>query len=247
MRSGQVPRRLGIVWIAMLVVGCANPAPSVKPVPSASQAPSVSPPTSAPPTNQPVPQNQSPGLDGSANTIAFGRRIGSPVVQPNGTILFDGDLFTVGVDGSNLRRLTTSGGGKGSYSWSPDGRQIVFRWDPIGTSIETWNRSDIAIVTVVDLTVTTLAHEAWSPTWSPRGDWIAYYAASDSAPDGFGLYLIRPDGSGNHQILAGDAEYPAGRLTVAAWRSCHSASRQVRHRLLTRSTWSTSTVGTCSG
>ena len=199
-RSGTAQGSVGLVCAIVLVASCSTVVPSVSP------APSVSPPTSRPPTTQPVPQNQSPGLDGSANTIAFGARIGSPVVQPNGTILFDGDLFTVGVDGSNLRRLTSSGGGKASLSWSPDGRHLVFRWDPIGTSIETWNRSDIAIVTLADLTVATLAHEAWSPAWSPLGDWIAYYSA---AADSFGLYLIRPDGSENHQILGGDAEYPA--------------------------------------
>jgi len=125
------------------------------------------------------------------------------VKQPNGTLLGDVDVFTVGVDGSNVRRLTSSGGGKASYSWSPDGRHVVFRWDPSGTD---WNRSDVAIVTVADLKVSTLAHEAWSPAWSPLGDWIAYYSA---AADSYGLYLIRPDGSAKHQILAGDAEYPA--------------------------------------
>jgi TolB protein len=60
-------------------------------------------------------------------------------------------------------------------------------------------------VTVSDLKVRTLAHEAWSPAWSPGGDWIAYYSASAVA---YGLYIIRPDGSDKRQILAGDAEYP---------------------------------------
>jgi Tol biopolymer transport system component len=203
MRSGQLSRALSLSCAATLVVGCANLAPSVRPSSSVEAAPSLSPPASPRlATVQPVPENHSPGLDGRSNTIAFGGRIGSPVVQPDGTLLFDNDIFTVGVDGSNLRRLTSSGGGKASYSWSPDGRQIVFRWDPSGTD---WNRSDIAIVKVADLKVTTLAHEAWSPAWSPHGDWIAYYSA---AADGFGLYLIRPDGSENHQVLAGDAEYP---------------------------------------
>jgi Tol biopolymer transport system component len=192
----------------MLVAGCAqHPVPTVESGPSIGTAPSLAPsmsPLLA--TAEPIQQNQSPGLDGSSNTIAFGARIGSPMEQPNGTILFNNDIFTVGVDGSNLRRLTTSGGGKASYSWSPDGQRIVFRWDPTGID---WNRSDIAIVRVADLTVTTLAHDAWSPAWSPNGDWIAYCAASNAAPDGSGLYLIRPDGSDNHQILAGDAQYPA--------------------------------------
>jgi Tol biopolymer transport system component len=202
-RFGQIPRRLTLGFFSMLLVGCAQPAPWLETSPSVTTAPSFS--SSASPLEtavQPVPQNQSPGLDGSANTIAFGARIGSPVVQPDGTVLFDNDIFAVGVDGTNLRRLTSSGGGKASYSWSPDGERIVFRWDPTGTD---WNRSDIAIVTVADHKVTTLAHEAWSPAWSPLGDWIAYYSA---AAQDFGLYLIRPDGSDNHQILAGDAEYP---------------------------------------
>lgn len=201
MRLGQFPRRVRFVLLSILLVGCAQPAPSVKTAPFLEASPSL--PLR---TAQPIQQNQSPGLDGSANTIAFGAQTGSPVTQPDGTILVDGDIFTVGVDGSNLRRLTSSGGGKASSSWSPDGRQIVFRWDPIGTSIETWNNSDIAIVTLADLKVTTLAHEAWSPAWSPLGDWIAYYSAADQ---GSGLHLTRPDGSEDHQILAGDAEYPA--------------------------------------
>jgi Tol biopolymer transport system component len=204
MRFPQISRRLSLAFFSVLLVGCAHPAPSVEVAPSVATTPFLSPSISPLLSRaQPVQQNRSPGLDGDSNTIAFGGRIGSPVVQPDGTLLFDGDIFTVGVDGRNLRRLTTSGGGKGSFSWSPDGRQIVFRWDPTGTN---WNGSDIAVLTVADFTVTTLAHEAWSPAWSPLGDRIAYYSA---AAEGCGLYLIRPDGSDDHQILAGDAEYPA--------------------------------------
>ena len=99
----------------MLIVGCAS---ALRPNKTLVQAePSLSPSTSPPrSTAEPVQQNQSPRLDGNTNTIAFGGRIGSPVVQADGTLLFDGDIFTVGVDGSNLRRLPSSGGAKGS-SW----------------------------------------------------------------------------------------------------------------------------------
>lgn len=190
MRANRAFLFLFSAGIAMLGAGCAPQTPSALP-------------SSPPATGGPVTMNQSPGLDGPSNTIAFGQRVGAPEVQPNGSILFGVDIFSAGVDGSNLRQLTTSAGGKASYKWSPDGKNVVFRWDPSGHD---WNRSDIAILTVADGSVRTLAHEAWSPAWSPDGAWIAYYRAS---PDRYGLYLIRPDGSEDHQILAGDAEYPA--------------------------------------
>jgi Tol biopolymer transport system component len=146
--------------------------------------------------------NHSPGLDGTSNTIAFGRWVGEGQTINNGAmVVFDSEIFTVGVDGTSERQVTSAGGSNGWPSWSPDGRQIVFRSTPSGTD---GNASDMAVVTVADQKVRVIAHEAWSPAWSPKGDWIAYYAASKQ----FGLNLIRPDGSDDHQILSGDAEYP---------------------------------------
>jgi Tol biopolymer transport system component len=194
-RSRQARRSAGLYCcVVVLLASCSTTAPSV------SQAPSVSPSAIRLPTDQPVPQNHSPGLDGSANTIAFSGRIDSPA---------DGDIYTIGVDGSHLRRLTSSPANEYSPSWSPDGLQIVFRSAPSSKASEQ-GPSDIAVLTLADLRGTFLTHDArlgnWSPAWSPTGEWVAYYSGG---PNGPGLYLIRPDGSENHQILAGDAEYPA--------------------------------------
>ncbi len=193
-----------LVSLATLVASCAAPVPTPQSGPSAGPVVPGSPLASASANSETAEQNHSPALDGTSKTIAFAKAIsriedagaGGPLIR------FNSDIYTVGVDGSNQRRLTDSLGTKGWPSWSPDGRQIVYRWAPEGFD---WNNSDIAIVTVADMQVTTLAHQAWSPAWSPNGDWIAYYSASDR----FGLNLIRPDGSEDHQILAGDAEYPA--------------------------------------
>jgi TolB protein len=43
------------------------------------------------------------------------------------------ELYTMGVDGSGLRRLTNTRGAESSPTWSPDGRQIAFVSDERGS------------------------------------------------------------------------------------------------------------------
>jgi TolB protein len=147
-----------------------------------------------------VPQNHSLALDPKSSTFAFSGRIDSPN---------DGDIYLLDVDGTNLRRLTSAPANEYSPSWSPARDAIVFRSAPSSDPAQQ-GPSDIAVVRIADLTVRFLTHDAqlgnWSPAWSPTGEWIAYYSGG---PDGPGLYLIHPDGSGRHLILEGDAEYPS--------------------------------------
>ena len=199
LRSGPRWPSLGFVVAFTLAIGCAEPVPSV-PSPTSPPSPATPSPASPASARGPIQQNQSPALDGSATTIAFSARIDSPT---------DGDIYTVRIDGRNLRRLTSSPANEYSASWSPDGREIVFRSAPSSDASEQ-GPSNIAVVNVADLKTTFLTHDAklgnWSPAWSPTGDWIAYYSGGVGR---LGLYLMRPDGSGNHRIAEGDAEYPA--------------------------------------
>ncbi|MDP2424613.1 MAG: DPP IV N-terminal domain-containing protein [Bacteroidales bacterium] len=48
----------------------------------------------------------------------------------------------------------------------------------------------------------------FEPAWSPDGEWIAYYHG-DSRPGYNGIYLIRPDGTGNHLWQPRAVETPA--------------------------------------
>lgn len=197
MRSRRPFQQGTIPWLCLLVIGCGTA------VPSTTSPHAASPSARAVSSLVPIKQNESRGLDGSSNTLAFS--LGTTRLQCEGdgeNIRFDSDIYTIDVDGSNQRRVTSGPGSKGWSSWSPDGQRIAFRLTPNGCE---FNRSDLAIVTISDLKVDVIAHEAWSPAWSPDGDWIAYYAASTQ----FGLNLVRPDGTDDHQILAGDAEYPA--------------------------------------
>ena len=111
------------------------------------------------------------------------------------------DVYVAALDGSGLRRLTTAPGADFDPSWSPDRRRIAYRCQ-VGTS------SDICIVDLdggPSLDVTNTPGDEWSPAWSPDGRWIAFF--SDRADLG-SIWLMHPDGSEAHRLIAG-AEYPA--------------------------------------
>ena len=75
-------------------------------------------------------------------------------LSPDGqTIVFtslkDGDLdiYTMNVDGTNMKRLTSQPGYDGGPFFSPDGKKIVYRaWHPTDTALTTYQESAAASV-----------------------------------------------------------------------------------------------------
>jgi TolB protein len=113
----------------------------------------------------------------------------------------NGDVYVAALDGTGLRRLTTTPGADFDPSWSPDRRRIAYRCQ-VGTS------SDICIVGLdggPPVDVTNTPGDEWSPAWSPDGRWIAFF--SDRADRG-SIWSMHPDGSGAHRLIPG-GEYPA--------------------------------------
>jgi Tol biopolymer transport system component len=114
--------------------------------------------------------------------IAFFRT--KPGVSPQGA----GAIFTVDVDGSNLRRITPWGGAFLDQSWSPDGQWIMYE-RPYG--VLTLVRPDGSERHDVPLALPP-GSGAENPSWSPDGTWIVFSLAHDGNAN---ICVARPDGT----------------------------------------------------
>ena len=128
---------------------------------------------------------------------------GRRIAFMGGTSATEYDIWTIGIDGTELVQLTDTLGSDGWPAWSPDGTRIAF------TSV----RDDCSYSDAPDCRTTGDIgphHDVWvvnadgtgldrvTPefgqfvTWSPDGEYLLV--------SGFDLYVIRPDGSGRASL-----------------------------------------------
>ncbi|QBE66740.1 PD40 domain-containing protein [Pseudoduganella lutea] len=127
-----------------------------------------------------------PEVSPSGKLIAFG--LGNFFQGTQGRAL--ADIAVINIDGSDLRILTDGSGNYGLPSWSPDGKQIVFRGAGNGVGKDGLLIIDVSSRVMRHIPGTVIKDNF--PSWSPKGDLISF--TSNRTGD-YEIYTVRPDGS----------------------------------------------------
>jgi len=108
------------------------------------------------------------------------------------------ELYTVGLDGEGLQRLTTSTVGEFQPDWSPDGSRLMFAASPSGSERGPWAILDMrADGTGRQVLVESAGYVAPHPRYSPDGERIVF--VSEHAGQGE-LYVAGADGAGARRL-----------------------------------------------
>ncbi len=117
------------------------------------------------------------------------------------------DVYVMRADGSEQKQLTTKPGPEFDPSWSPDGKQLVYRDSSKGI-----NQDDEIYLMNADgsgkRNLTNNPANDWGPAWSPDGSKIAFNSTRGGNPYSQ-VYVMNADGSGVTRLTTEWGEYPA--------------------------------------
>ena len=132
-------------------------------------------------------------------------------------------LYTLNVDGTDLRRVTKRRGYAGGAFFSPDGTKLVYRafypstppqekaLDQLLRDRMLEPRQCVFEIYVSDVdgsnerALTSDGKASWAPSWHPDGKSIVYASDKDATrPGQFSLFVMKADGSGVRRLTTHD-------------------------------------------
>ncbi len=168
---------------------------------------------------------KSPGDDSHPKFSPDGRRIIFNSARTTGDVSIDWgkqthEIFSMSIDGSDVRQLTQNNTVTTYASFSPDGKKIVFRkvidgsgfnWD---LTTHTRNSEvfvlDIASGEQINLS-NSPAYDGW-PVWTPDGR-IVFASNRNGIPSRSALYIVNANGTGLKQIT--DSKYSYNQHSIS--------------------------------
>ena len=149
-----------------------------------------------------------------------GRSPSTEIPRASDTIAFvrgkqeiSSDIYVARKDGSDLRRLTRGPGFKYDPDWSPDGRWLLYRYEPPGPTASTPEQIGLVVMRADGTEAVDIAARArvysGPASWAPSHDRIAFAGGRPGEPSS--IYVIRRDGSHLRRLtpMGREAQYPA--------------------------------------
>ena len=102
-------------------------------------------------------------------------------------------LMSIHSDGTGLAPITQGRSNDGMPSWSPDGKQVVYR---VANETRRWLEI-LEVSTGKTRKLETASSYDTFPSWSPNGDWITFTSKRD---EDYEIYRIRPNGTGLQRL-----------------------------------------------
>jgi Tol biopolymer transport system component len=161
-------------------------------------------------------------VDGTAEALVYAEPRGYVGVQdwsPDGSKLLLSidrggggqiDTYTIDVDGSRLKQLTSQPGDDAGAEWSPDGDKIVFWSDRTGGGLYTMNADGSGVSLILR---DTLNLDTARLAWSPDGRFIAWTGKFEGGR-GTAIYVMNANGTGSAPITPN-----VGAASELDWRA----------------------------